>query len=69
MARLLGKRKVVYPKRSYTQENLQAARGLANQGIATAVDHADNEIPGWSDIAYAYAVAYCRKHEFVVLGV
>lgn len=66
MPRLLGKRKVVYPKKSYTQDDLRAARGLADEGIAAAVDHADDEVPGWSDIAYEFAKFYCRKHEFIV---
>lgn len=63
---MLRKRKVVYPKKSYAQDDLRAAKQLADEGIVTAVDHADEVIPGWSDIAYEFTRFYCRKHEFVV---
>lgn len=35
---------------------------LRDRGIERAVDHADREIPSWSDVALEYVRQYARNH-------
>jgi hypothetical protein len=43
------------------QLNLFASRQAKEAGIKRAVDHADAEIPSWSDKAYAFMVSYIQR--------
>jgi hypothetical protein len=47
--------------KNMNQLNLFASRQAKEAGIKRAVDHADREIPSWSDKAYAFMVSYLSK--------
>ena len=42
---------------------LLEARAAANEGMARATAHADEDIPGWSDAALAYIHSYALSHD------
>lgn len=42
---------------------LPAARKQRDIGIQRAVDHAETDAPGWTQIAYLFLVRYAREHE------
>lgn len=42
---------------------LLEARAAANEGMQIATAHADEDIPGWSDMALEYIHSYALSHE------
>lgn len=41
--------------------DFSAGARLRDEGIARAVEHADDETPSWSEVAYGYVVLFARR--------
>lgn len=43
--------------------DFEAARRARDEGMSRAQAHAEADVPGWSDTAYGFLLAYARVHE------
>lgn len=47
----------------YSQSDLFDARRIRDQAIKTAVDHADDVLPTWSEQAFGWVCEYLKTHK------
>ena len=45
---------------------LLEARAQAAEGMQRATAHANEDIPGWSSVAYLFLESFCRSHEYFI---
>lgn len=48
------------------QTTLDFARAARDDGMQRAIDHAESDAPGWSDVAFQFLRNYARTHEHFI---
>lgn len=47
-----------------TREAMKYARDAANDGMKRALDHAESDVPGWTELALEFVRRYAERNEY-----